>query len=130
MQILHTGRYAYHRGAVAPSAVQAPISPIRPRELSEEDIERTLNDYARCAGLAQLAGYDGVEVMGSEGYLINQFIAQQTNFPRGRLGRQFREPHPLRRRIGSARARGDRAQLHHHFPPVDARPGRRRQHLG
>ncbi len=80
LQILHTGRYAYHRGAVAPSAVQAPISPIRPRELSEEDIERTLRDYARCASLAQLAGYDGVEVMGSEGYLINQFIAQQTNF--------------------------------------------------
>ena len=80
LQILHTGRYAYHRGAVAPSAVQAPISPIRPRELSEEDIERTLKDYARCASLAQLAGYDGVEVMGSEGYLINQFIAQQTNF--------------------------------------------------
>ena len=65
MQILHTGRYAYHRGAVAPSPVQAPISPIRPRELSEEDIERTIGDYARCASLAQSAGYDGVEVMGS-----------------------------------------------------------------
>jgi 2,4-dienoyl-CoA reductase-like NADH-dependent reductase (Old Yellow Enzyme family) len=77
MQILHTGRYAYHRGAVAPSPVQAPISPIRPRELSAEDIERTLDDYARCAGLAQSAGYDGVEVMGSEGYLINQFIARR-----------------------------------------------------
>jgi 2,4-dienoyl-CoA reductase (NADPH2) len=89
MQILHTGRYAYHRGAVAPSAVQAPISPIRPRELSEEDIERTLNDYARCAGLAQLAGYDGVEVMGSEGYLINQFVAQQTNFREDGWGGSF-----------------------------------------
>ncbi len=80
LQILHTGRYAYHRGAVAPSAVQAPISPARPRAMSEEDIERTLSDYARCARLAQFAGYDGVEIMGSEGYLINQFIAQQTNF--------------------------------------------------
>ena len=89
MQILHTGRYAYHRGAVAPSAVQAPISPICPRELSEEDIERTLDDYARCAGLAQLAGYDGVEVMGSEGYLINQFIAQQTNFREDGWGGSF-----------------------------------------
>ena len=89
MQILHTGRYAYHRGAVAPSAVQAPISPIRPRELSDEDIERTLDDYARCAALAQLAGYDGVEVMGSEGYLINQFIAQQTNFREDRWGGSF-----------------------------------------
>ncbi len=89
LQIVHTGRYAYHRGAVAPSAVQAPISPIRPRELSEEDIERTLKDYARCASLAQLAGYDGVEVMGSEGYLINQFIAQQTNFREDGWGGPF-----------------------------------------
>jgi 2,4-dienoyl-CoA reductase (NADPH2) len=89
MQILHTGRYAYHRGAVAPSPVQAPISPIRPRELSAEDIERTLDDYARCAGLAQAAGYDGVEVMGSEGYLINQFIARQTNFREDGWGGSF-----------------------------------------
>lgn len=89
MQILHTGRYAYHRGAVAPSPVQAPISPIRPRELSEEDIERTIGDYARCASLAQSAGYDGVEVMGSEGYLINQFVAQQTNFREDGWGGSF-----------------------------------------
>ncbi|HOL64186.1 MAG TPA: NADPH-dependent 2,4-dienoyl-CoA reductase [Accumulibacter sp.] len=89
MQILHTGRYAYHRGAVAPSALQAPISPIVPRELSEEEIEKTLADYARCATLAQMAGYDGVEVMGSEGYLINQFIAQQTNARSDRWGGCF-----------------------------------------
>ena len=89
MQILHTGRSAFHRGAVAPSPVQAPISPIRPRELSAEDIERTLDDYARCAGLAQSAGYDGVEVMGSEGYLINQFIARQTNFREDGWGGSF-----------------------------------------
>ncbi|HND37431.1 MAG TPA: NADPH-dependent 2,4-dienoyl-CoA reductase [Accumulibacter sp.] len=89
LQILHTGRYAYHRGAVAPSARQAPISPIRPRELSEEDIERTLDDYARCASLARLAGYDGVEVMGSEGYLINQFIAPQTNLRQDAWGGSF-----------------------------------------
>lgn len=89
MQILHTGRYAYHRGAVAPSAVQAPISPARPREMSEEDILRTIADYANCAKLAQFAGYDGVEVMGSEGYLINQFIAQQTNFRSDGWGGSF-----------------------------------------
>ncbi|HMW16628.1 MAG TPA: NADPH-dependent 2,4-dienoyl-CoA reductase [Accumulibacter sp.] len=89
MQILHTGRYAYHRGAVAPSALQAPISPIVPRELSEEDIEKILGDYARCASLAQQAGFDGVEVMGSEGYLINQFIAQQTNKRSDRWGGSF-----------------------------------------
>ncbi|MBA3996195.1 MAG: NADPH-dependent 2,4-dienoyl-CoA reductase [Candidatus Accumulibacter sp.] len=89
MQILHTGRYAYHRGAVAPSAVQAPISPARPREMSEDDILRTIADYANCARLARFAGYDGVEVMGSEGYLINEFIAQQTNFRTDGWGGSF-----------------------------------------
>ncbi len=89
LQILHTGRYAYHRGAVAPSAVQAPISPARPREMSEEDILRTIADYAACARLARFAGYDGVEVMGSEGYLINQFIAPQTNLRNDAWGGAF-----------------------------------------
>ena len=79
LQILHAGRYAQHQDSVAPSAVRAPISPLTPRALSEEDIERTIADYARCAALAKEAGYDGVEVMGSEGYLINQFIAPRTN---------------------------------------------------
>ncbi|NJA89078.1 NADPH-dependent 2,4-dienoyl-CoA reductase [Rhodocyclus tenuis] len=89
LQILHVGRYAFHKGAVAPSALQAPISPVRPRAMSEDDIERTLGDYARCASLARLAGYDGVEVMGSEGYLINQFIAPQTNQRDDRWGGVF-----------------------------------------
>lgn len=89
LQILHVGRYAFHKGAVAPSALQAPISPVRPREMSEDDIERTIADYARCASLARLAGYDGVEVMGSEGYLINQFIAPQTNRRDDRWGGAF-----------------------------------------
>ncbi len=79
MQILHAGRYGGHQDAVAPSPIRAPISPLTPRALSEEDIERTIADYANCAALAQRAGYDGVEVMGSEGYLINQFIAPRTN---------------------------------------------------
>ena len=79
MQILHFGRYAYHPDLVAPSPIQAPISPFPPRELSDADIERTIEDYVRCARLAQQAGYDGVEIMGSEGYLINEFIARQTN---------------------------------------------------
>ncbi|MCB9197287.1 MAG: NADPH-dependent 2,4-dienoyl-CoA reductase [Flavobacteriales bacterium] len=79
MQILHTGRYGYHPFAVAPSALKSPISPFKPWELSKRGIEKTIRDYARCAKLAKEAGYDGVEVMGSEGYLINQFIAAKTN---------------------------------------------------
>ncbi|MEU3496484.1 NADPH-dependent 2,4-dienoyl-CoA reductase [Kitasatospora cineracea] len=79
LQILHFGRYAYHEDLVAPSALQAPISPYVPNELTAEQIERTIEDFARCAELARSAGYDGVEVMGSEGYLINEFTAAQTN---------------------------------------------------
>lgn len=79
MQILHTGRYGYHPKIVAPSAIQAPINFFKPKELSPEEIEKTIDDYVQCALLAQKAGYDGVEIMGSEGYLINQFIAKRTN---------------------------------------------------
>ncbi len=79
MQILHFGRYAYHPELVAPSALKAPISPFTPHEMSPEVIEGTIDDFARCAGLAKQAGYDGVEIMGSEGYLINEFIAARTN---------------------------------------------------
>jgi 2,4-dienoyl-CoA reductase (NADPH2) len=79
MQILHGGRYSYHPLAVAPSALKSPITPFRPRALGSWGVRRTIAAYARCAMLAQRAGYDGVEIMGSEGYLINQFVAPQTN---------------------------------------------------
>lgn len=79
MQILHTGRYSYQPDQVAPSPIRAPINPFVPREMTAEDIENTINDFANCAALAQEAGYDGVEIMGSEGYLINQFIVAHTN---------------------------------------------------
>ncbi len=79
MQILHFGRYAYHRDLVAPSALRAPINPHVPHALTAEEVEQTIEDFARCAALAQYAGYDGVEVMGSEGYLINEFIAVRSN---------------------------------------------------
>ena len=79
LQILHAGRYAYHPLSVAPSALRSPITPFRPRALTRWGIRRTIAAYVRCARLAQEAGYDGVEIMGSEGYLINQFIAPQTN---------------------------------------------------
>ncbi|KXI29902.1 NADPH-dependent 2,4-dienoyl-CoA reductase [Paraglaciecola hydrolytica] len=79
MQILHTGRYGYHPINVAPSALKSPITPFKPRALSVRGIYSTIKDYANCAAMAQLAGYDGVEIMGSEGYLINQFLCERTN---------------------------------------------------
>ncbi len=79
MQILHFGRYAYHPELVAPSALQAPINPFRPNPLSSEEVAQTIEDFVRCAALAKVAGYDGVEIMGSEGYLLNEFIAARTN---------------------------------------------------
>jgi 2,4-dienoyl-CoA reductase (NADPH2) len=79
LQILHTGRYGYHPLCVAPSRIQSPISPFAPRELSARGIERQIRAFVRCATLAREAGYDGVEVMGSEGYFINQFLVTHTN---------------------------------------------------
>lgn len=79
LQLLHAGRYAKHSSPVAPSPLPTPINPVEPRELSEEEIEQTIADFARAAEIAVEAGYDGVEVMGSEGYLINQFTAAQSN---------------------------------------------------
>ncbi|MFQ2908016.1 FAD-dependent oxidoreductase [Aeromonas allosaccharophila] len=79
LQILHAGRYAYHPFSLAPSALKAPISPFKPRAMSERQIRGTIRDFAATAALAKAAGYDGVEVMGSEGYLINQFICERTN---------------------------------------------------
>ncbi|MFZ6733157.1 FAD-dependent oxidoreductase [Undibacterium sp. Ji42W] len=79
MQILHFGRYSYQPTLVAPSAIKAPINPFKPHALTTEEVEETISDFVRCAALAQSAGYDGVEVMGSEGYLLNEFIAACTN---------------------------------------------------
>ncbi|MFL9870047.1 oxidoreductase [Paraburkholderia megapolitana] len=79
MQILHFGRYAYHPTLVAPSALKAPINPFTPHALDGDEVEQTIADFVRCAALAQHAGYDGVEIMGSEGYLINEFIAARSN---------------------------------------------------
>ncbi|MFE0679460.1 FAD-dependent oxidoreductase [Streptomyces sp. NPDC058961] len=89
MQILHFGRYAYHEDLVAPSALQAPISPYVPNALRDDEVERTVEDFVRAAGLARSAGYDGVEIMGSEGYLINEFIAGATNRRTDRWGGSY-----------------------------------------
>ncbi len=89
MQILHFGRYAYHPQLVAPSALQAPISPFVPKEMTDAEVEQTIEDFANCASLAQFAGYDGVEIMGSEGYLINEFISARTNRRSDRWGGDY-----------------------------------------
>jgi 2,4-dienoyl-CoA reductase (NADPH2) len=89
LQILHTGRYAYQPFAVAPSRLKSPISPFTPRALSERGIERQIRAFVRCAVLAREAGYDGVEIMGSEGYFINQFIAAATNHRDDRWGGSY-----------------------------------------
>ena len=79
LQILHTGRYAYHPFAVSASSTKSPISPFQAKELSTKDVKSTIRDFVNCAVLAKEAGYDGVEIMGSEGYLINQFLCSKTN---------------------------------------------------
>tara|TARA_Y100000034_G_scaffold136680_1_gene214842 strand:- start:476 stop:2527 length:2052 start_codon:yes stop_codon:yes gene_type:complete len=79
MQILHSGRYGYHPFNVGPSKIKAPINPFKPYKLKLSGIKRTIKDFVSCAKLAKKSGYDGVEIMGSEGYLINQFIAKRTN---------------------------------------------------
>jgi len=79
LQLLHAGRYSYHPFSLAPSAIKAPINPFKPKAMSERQIKNTIKHYARGAKLAQKAGYDGVEIMGSEGYLINQFLCPRTN---------------------------------------------------
>ncbi len=89
LQILHTGRYGYHKNIVSASDLQAPINIYKPKALTEKQILRQIEDFARCAHLAREAGYDGVEIMGSEGYLINQFIAPATNRRTDRWGGSF-----------------------------------------
>jgi 2,4-dienoyl-CoA reductase (NADPH2) len=89
MQILHAGRYGYHPLAVAPSAIKSPISPFKPRALSESGVERQIRDFVRCAVLSREADYDGVEIMGSEGYFINEFLVSRTNKRCDRWGGDF-----------------------------------------
>ena len=86
MQILHSGRYGYQPFVVSSSAIKSPISPFKPRQMSEKQILATIQDYAECAHLAKLAGYDGVEIMGSEGYLLNQFLSRHVNQRTDRWG--------------------------------------------
>ncbi len=89
MQILHAGRYGYHPLQVAPSRIKSPINPFTPRELSARGVERQINAFVACAQLARDGGYDGVEIMGSEGYLINQFLAARSNARTDEWGGSF-----------------------------------------
>ncbi len=89
LQILHAGRYGYHPLCVAPSSIKTPINRFKPKELSKRRIQSTINDFIRCATLAREADYDGIEIMGSEGYLINQFVAQKTNIRTDQWGGTF-----------------------------------------
>ncbi|MFE0361203.1 oxidoreductase [Streptomyces griseoaurantiacus] len=106
LQLLHFGRYAYHQDLVAPSPLQAPISPFVPRELTDAEVEETIEDYVRAARLARRAGYDGVEIMGSEGYLVNEFLAAPTNRRTDRWGgpyeNRMRFPVEIVRRVREA----------------------------
>ncbi|MET4923058.1 NADPH-dependent 2,4-dienoyl-CoA reductase [Streptomyces sp. PSRA5] len=90
LQLLHVGRYAHHAELVAPSAIRAPISPYTPRALADDEVEETIEGFVRAAGLAKAAGYDGLEIMGSEGYLINEFIAAATNHRTDRWGGSYK----------------------------------------
>jgi 2,4-dienoyl-CoA reductase (NADPH2) len=106
MQILHSGRYGYHQFIVSASDKKAPISKFKPKALTEAGIESTIRDYIRCAKLAQKSGYDGVEIMGSEGYLLNQFLCLRTNQRQDRWGgsieNRMRLPVEIVRRVRAA----------------------------
>ncbi len=103
LQILHSGRYGYHAKSVAPSPLKSPINRETPRAMTDADIERTIEDYARCAVLAREAGYDGAEIMGSEGYLITEFLSPRTNHRSddwgGPLENRLRFPAEVVRRV-------------------------------
>lgn len=111
LQLLHAGRYGYHPLNQAPSAIQSPITPFKPSEMSSRQVRSTIKDFAHSAALAKKAGYDGVEIMGSEGYLINQFICQRTNQRQDEWGGSFTN----RCRLALETIRAVRAKCGHDF---------------
>ncbi len=111
MQILHTGRYGYQPFVVSASPIKSPISPFKPRQMSEKQILNTIDDYVNCASLAKKAGYDGVEIMGSEGYLLNQFLSRHVNQREDRWG----GPIENRMRFAVEIVKGIRAQVGEKF---------------
>ena len=130
MQILHAGRYAYGPECVAPSALKSPISPFPPRELDEAGIEKQIADIVTAAARAQEAGYDGVEVMGSEGYFLNQFLVTHTNRRTDRWGGTYENRMRLPVEVVAPGARRRGPGFHPDLPPVADRPCARRIDLG
>lgn len=111
MQILHAGRYGYQPFVVSSSAIKSPISPFKPRQLSEKQILATIDDYVKSASLARKAGYDGVEIMGSEGYLLNQFLSRHVNQRTDRWGGEIEN----RMRLAVEIVKGIRAEVGEKF---------------
>ena len=111
MQILHAGRYGYQPFVVSASPIKSPISPFKPRQMSEKQILNTIDDYVNCASLAKKAGYDGVEIMGSEGYLLNQFLSRHVNQREDRWGGAIEN----RMRFAVEIVKGIRAQVGEKF---------------
>ena len=131
LQILHAGRYGYHPlvgGALAHQVADHAAS--RRARSRARGIERQIRAFVRCAALAREAGYDGVEVMGSEGYFINEFLAAHTNQRTDDWGGSYENRMRLPVEIVARTREAVGPRLHHHLPPLDARPGPRRQHLG
>lgn len=120
LQILHAGRYSYQKQPVAPSALQAPINPFAPQELSHDEVLQTIADFANCARLAKQAGYDGVEVMGSEGYLINQFLTARTNHRNDEWGGDFTRRMRFAVEIVRAVREATGPDFYPNLPPFDA----------
>ena len=118
LQLLHAGRYGYTPLNVSASATKSPITPFKAGALSARGVERTIDDFVDAARLARRAGYDGVEIMGSEGYLINQFLAPHTNRRTDRWGGVGREPDALPRRDRPPYPRGARRRLPGDVPDV------------
>jgi 2,4-dienoyl-CoA reductase (NADPH2) len=130
MQILHTGRYSYQPFSISASAIKSPINPFKPKAMSDKRVQQTIKAFARSAWLAQKAGYDGVEIMGSEGYLINQFLAERTNKRTDRWGGSTGEPSPLPGRDRAATRELVGPDFILHLPDLAARAGRGRPDLG
>ena len=126
MQILHAGRYGYTPFNVSASAIKAPINKFTPKALKSSGVEKQISDFIRCAKLAKRSHYDGVEIMGSEGYFINQFLCQRTNKRTDQWGGGFRQPIKIGVGNCSESQGGGGGRIYYYLSVVDAGSGGRR----